>query len=122
MGNLQACFGRRADEGDSRLTAASMRPILLQDEHSLAPSASAADQQAAGPAAENLKLQERLRASADVERLEQESAAQRAEIARLQSSGQNARDSMEQLHRSLQALGRAHQQLDELLRLPKDSV
>jgi hypothetical protein len=123
IGNLQACFGRDVSGGDSLRTAASMRPILLEDEQSLVPTASPADnQQLTDSAAENVKLQDRLRASADVERLEQESAAHRAEIARLQSSNQNAHDEMEQLRRTLQDLGRAHQHLESLMRLPKGSV
>ncbi len=99
-----------------------MRPVRLLDEQPLDADPQASAARLGDSTAENIRLQDRLRAAADVARVAQLSTALRDEIAQLQSSNQNARHKMDEYRRSLQELGRAQQELERIQRRPKDSV
>jgi cell division protein FtsB len=96
--------------------------MLLLDEKSPDSSSSSSEPQLTDSAAENLRLQDQLRAEADMHRLEEESAALRSEIAQLQSSNQSADEKMGRLRQVLQEIGRAQQELDKVARRPKSNA
>ena len=123
IGNLQSCFGLKAyAAAGSTDVSFTTRPMLLLDEKSPDSSSSSSEPQLTDSAAENLRLQDQLRAEADMHRLEEESAALRSEIAQLQSSNQSADDKMGRLRQVLQEIGRAQQELDKVGRRPKSNA